>query len=102
MNGDAYELRRGTILLGWVIERPSYCNRGRYHAMANYGPLENPQDVWPRYYFIRENAQKELVLWLEANKISTEGAAGVHRSACPGTVDLAKLLEAAGKNPVKA
>jgi hypothetical protein len=73
MIGDTYELWRSGQMIAWMCERPSYCNRGRYHGMYEAACHVSEADPWPRYYFDLEFGKREMELWLKAHRVDTEG-----------------------------
>lgn len=58
--------------LVWLGDRPSYCDRGRYHAVDDIGFWKSDADWWPRYYFDLDRAIAELTEYLQAKKASIQ------------------------------
>lgn len=54
----------------WIEPRPSYCDRGRYHANYQGSFYIDHGDGFPRYYMDLEVAKQEMKAWL------------LHRIAC--------------------
>lgn len=48
----------------WIEPRPSYCNRGRYHANYDGSFFIDDGDGFPRYYMDLEAAKAEMKAWL--------------------------------------
>lgn len=94
MNGDTFELRRVETgeLVAWIMERPRYCNRGRFHAVIEAPVTISHADPWPRYYFVLNFAMAELRYWLEAHGVDITGLRWTVRRAPPGTVDMDALV----------
>ena len=48
----------------WIEPRPSYCDRGRYHANYTGSFHIDAADGFPRYYMDLEVAKREMKSWL--------------------------------------
>jgi hypothetical protein len=72
---ETHELRRNGEMLAWIQRRPSYCDRGRYHAGLEVNVWRSEADPWPRYYFDLARAKAEVEAYLVAKKIDVTGAA---------------------------
>jgi hypothetical protein len=46
--------------LGWVQNRPDYCDRGHWHANIERGDLD-AQDAFPRYFMRLATAKQEMM-----------------------------------------
>ncbi len=77
-----FELRTPDgVLLAWLQERPSWCERGRYHALVDVPHYVSANDAWPRYYFDLDRGQAELMAYLERKQIDTAGATWEERGS---------------------
>lgn len=47
-------------VLGWVQNRPDYCDRGHWHATIERSDI-NSQDAFPRYFMRLETAKQEMM-----------------------------------------
>lgn len=97
MNGDTWEYHVDGRMICWLEERPAYCNRGRWKAIAEYArdPRTEPIsdcDWWPRYYFNLDYAKSELLQWLSAHGVKIDGGAWRFNPAPPGTIDMDELV----------
>lgn len=48
----------------WIEPRPSYCNRGRYHAQYSGTMHIDAGDGFPRYFMDLDVAKSEMKAWL--------------------------------------
>jgi hypothetical protein len=68
-SGGYFDLSVGPTRL-CVIERPPYCDRGRFQVQADTVDILvldlDGHDGFPRYYFDAAACALEIVLWLEA------------------------------------
>jgi len=66
-NPTLYECRRVDTdeLIAWLVERPHYCDRGKWQA--NVGGIKDIdwQDGFPRYYMYLHNAFAEMDAFLK-------------------------------------
>jgi len=66
----SYMELRGKDCLVVLEERPGYCDRGRFLAKVfpdlgtELARDLDHQDGWPRYYFLRDCAYREIEAWL--------------------------------------
>jgi len=60
--GVLHELVDGETgeLLGWVQNRPDYCDRGHWQAQIERSDLDS-QDAFPRYFMRLETAKQEMI-----------------------------------------
>lgn len=47
-------------MLGWVQNRPDYCDRGHWHASIERNDIDS-QDAFPRYFMRLETAKQEMI-----------------------------------------
>lgn len=69
-----HELRKDGKMIAWMQERPSYCDRGRYHAIVEVPHFQSDCDPWPRYYFDLDRGKAEVEAYLDAKRIDHKGA----------------------------
>lgn len=69
-----HEFRRDGLMLAWLQKRPTYCDRGRYHANINVPVRRSDADPWPRYYFNLTYAKDEVESYLRAKNVDVSGA----------------------------
>jgi len=48
-------------MLGWVQNRPHYCNRGHWQAQVELIESLDDQDAFPRYFMRLETAKQEMI-----------------------------------------
>lgn len=70
-----HELRRpdGTMI-AFLQERPSYCDRGRYHLVIEVPIFRSEADQDVRYYFDLEAGKNEALAYLKAKKVDVTDA----------------------------
>jgi hypothetical protein len=71
-------------MIAWLQERPSYCDRGRYHAGFEITFPISSADSLVRYYFVLDTAKVEVEMYLRAKKIDITGATWVEKKHNPG------------------
>lgn len=83
-NGGYTERTYGPVLV-WIVERPGYCDRGRWiwHASSSDPRIctIDGGDCFPRYFFNADCLAQELSAWLVARNLVTEPATTIDEAS---------------------
>ena len=72
MSDKSWRLMKGDKAICFLIPRPPYCDRGRYHLLLHTPIWRSDADQKVRYYFDLERGQLEVEEYMKAKGVNLE------------------------------